>query len=59
MLALRQQLDVKRQEVAQANKATSDLRIVLKEQESEFERRRRELAERANLFETEARKYKE
>lgn len=32
LIALKQQLDMKRQEVAQANKAASDLRIMLKEQ---------------------------
>ena len=32
LIALKQQVDIKRQEVAQANKAASDLRIMLKEQ---------------------------
>ena len=49
--SLKQQVENKRQEVAQTNKTNNELRINLKEQESDFERRRRELADRANMFE--------
>lgn len=35
------------------------MQVMIKEQESESERKRRELIERANMFEGEARKYKE
>ncbi len=44
--------------MAQGIKANNEMRMVLKDQESEFERRKRELVERANIFETDARKYK-
>lgn len=43
----------------QANKAVGNMQVMIKEQESESERKRRELIDRANMFEGEARKYKE
>ena len=56
---LRQQLEMKKQELFQASKSLSNMQMMMKEQESENERKRRELVDRANMFEGEARKYKE
>ena len=57
--ALRQQLEMKKQELFQASKSLSNMQVMMKEQESENDRKRRELVDRANMFESEARKYKE
>ena len=57
--SLRQQLEGKRQEVAQLQGSVRDLRLTLKDVEGEGERKRRELAERCYTLETEARRYKE
>ena len=46
-------------EVAEANKKASDCKIQMKMIESESEKKRREWMERANMFEAEARKYKD
>jgi chromosome segregation ATPase len=56
---LRQQLEMKKQELFQAGKSLSNMQVMMKEQESENERKRRELMDRSNMFESEARKYKE
>lgn len=57
--SLKQQLEGKRQEIAQLQGSIRDLRLTLKDVESEGERKRRELAERCYSLETEARRYKE
>lgn len=57
--SLKQQLEGKRQEIVQLQGSIRDLRLTLKDVESEGERKRRELAERCYSLETEARRYKE
>jgi len=56
---LKQQLELKKQESAQLSSTIRDLRMSLKDAEGEGERKRRELIERCNFLEGEARKYKE
>ncbi len=56
---LKQQVEVKKQENAQLSSTIRDLRVSLKDAESEGERKRRDLVERCNFMEGEARKYKE
>ena len=57
--AVKQQLEMKKQENAQLSATVRDLRMTHKEYEGEWERKKRELAERCNMLEGEARKYKE
>ena len=56
---MKQQVEVKKQENAQLSSTIRDLRVSLKDAESEGERKRRDLVERCNFMEGEARKYKE
>ena len=56
--SLRQQLEVKKQDNASLSATNRDLRQTLKDSEGEWERRRRELIDRCNLLENDARKYK-
>jgi len=55
---LRQDLASKKEEINRLIIQNRDLKGSLKDCESEFDRRRRELVERANIMEGEARKYK-
>ena len=57
LTALKQQVESKKQENAQLSSTVRDLRMTLKDSEGEWERRRRDLAERCNFLEGEARKY--
>ena len=57
--ALRQQVELKKQENMQMSSTIRDLRMQLKEAESEWERRRREMVDRCNILDAESRKYKE
>ena len=50
---------MKKQENAQLSSTIRDLRVSLKDAESEGERKRRDLVERCNFMESEARKYKD
>lgn len=59
VLMLKQQIELKKQENVQLQSSIRDLRISLKDVESESERKRRELVERCNFLENEARKYKD
>lgn len=56
---LKQQLEMKKQEIAQMSSTIRDLRVSLKDAEGDGERKRRDLMERCNFLEGEARKYKE
>ena len=51
LAALKQQLEMKKQENIQMSGTVRDLRMQLKESESEWERRRRELVDRCNILE--------
>ena len=54
----KQQLEVKKQENHSLHSQLRELRQAMKEREGEFERKRRDLAERNSILETEARKYR-
>ena len=54
----RQQLQLKKQEIAQLSSTVRDLRANIKEVEGDGDRKRRDLVERCNFLEGEARKYK-
>jgi phosphoglycerate-specific signal transduction histidine kinase len=58
LLSLKQQLEIKKQENISQQGTIRDLRQTLKDSEGEWERRRRELIDRCNLLENDARKYK-
>ena len=57
--ALKSQVENKKQENAQLSSTIRDLRMTLKDSEGEWERRRRDLSERCNYQENEAKKYRE
>ena len=59
LMTLRQQLDSKKNENAQLAANMREVRSNFKENEGEWERRKRELVDRNNMVEVEARKYKE
>lgn len=48
--SLKQQIEVKKQENAQLSAAIRELRMTHKEYEGEWERKKRELAERCNML---------
>lgn len=57
--ALKQQMEMKKQENAQLTSTVRDLRMSLKDAEGDSERKRRDLIERCNFLEGESRKYKD
>ena len=57
--ALKAQLQQRRQEISSLNSTNRDLRNNLKEAQYSWEKERRDLIERCNTFESEARKYRD
>jgi uncharacterized protein involved in exopolysaccharide biosynthesis len=56
---MKQQIEAKRQENNQLNAAIRDMRMSMKDNEGEAEKKRRDLVEKCNFLEGESRKYKD